>query len=319
MITKQQAYANALQTVRDKRHRALEQADALRHRLLNTSSSFHAIEQELIHLSHQKMQAKIRNDGTFADLQNQYTATQLKREVILTELGYTSKSLSPAFACGICADTGLGENGYCDCVKTLAHQAMLKDLCENIPTDSYRFDTFSLDYYTNPTEKEQMKNNFERCKRYAENFSKQSESMYLLGNTGLGKTHLTFSIAKEVVGKGYSVLYSSAPNMITMLEKEHFGHLDYDVSDYYLNCDLLIIDDLGTEFISTVTQAALYNVIDHRCLMKLPTIINSNLTPVELEQRYGKRLLSRIIGCYATLSFVGKDIRIQKRMISKKV
>ena len=320
MITKNECFQHALQLVRNSRHRAIEATDSLRGMLLNQSPEFKAVEQRLMQLSRQKMNAKIRNDMiAYKDFDTQYQTLYIERGAILNTLGFSPEELNPVFRCKTCEDTGMVNNGYCDCVKQLAHRILLRDLCDRIPTEEFTFDRFSLAYYTDPQEHAQMETVFHRCREYANTFSKGSESLYLLGNTGLGKTHLTFSIVKEVAAKGYSVIYCSTPNLITQLEKEHFGRADERVSEYYLSCDLLVLDDLGTEFLSPVAQSALYNVIDHRCLMKLPTIINSNLTPKELEERYGKRLLSRIVGCYATLQFVGKDIRIQKRLISKKV
>lgn len=319
MITKNEAFGQALQEIRDKRHKATECADRLREQLLTTSSAFKTVEQELIALSHKKMKAKITKDPSYGTLDCEYTALQLKREAILNDLGYTDKDLSPAYACSACEDRGYTDNGYCECVKQKAHTIMLNDLCDEIPAGSYSFDTFELDHYSDEEQKRHMSLILTRCKNYAEQFNKQADSLYLMGNTGLGKTHLTLSIAKAVVAKGYSVIYCSSQNMISALEKEHFGQLDHPVSKYYLDCDLLIIDDLGTEFLSAVAQSELYNVINHRSLMQMPTIINSNLSPKELEIRYGERLLSRIIGCYATLHFVGKDFRIQKRLFSKKV
>ncbi len=319
MISKNECYQQALQMVRNSRHRAIEATDALRETLLNQSPAFRKVEQRLMQLCREKMNAKIRSDATYEDLNTQYQTLYIERGAILNTLGFSPEELNPPFRCKTCEDTGMVANGYCSCVKQLAHRILLQDVCDQIPTNEFTFDRFSLDYYTDPKERAQMEKVYRRCQEYAETFSVDSESLYLLGNTGLGKTHLTFSIVKEVAAKGYSVIYCSAPNLINQLEKEHFGRADEQVSEYYLSCDLLVLDDLGTEFLSPVAQSALYNVIDHRCLMKLPTIINSNLTPKELEDRYGKRLLSRIVGCYATLQFVGRDIRIQKRLISKKV
>jgi DNA replication protein DnaC len=319
MISKAECYSNALQQVRNRRHRALEKADALRDRLLTEHPELNALEKQLIALSKEKMMATVRKENNLAQLEKEYQAVKKQKQELLTLLGYGENGFSPVFSCCDCEDTGLVGDALCQCVKKEAHKQMLDQLCKDIPADEYNFSTFDIGYYEEGAQREHMEQVFNQCKNYCDQFSLQSDSLYLLGNTGLGKTHLTLSMAKEIVTKGFQVIYSPAQAMIEALEKEHFGHLNQPVGEYYRNCHLLILDDLGTEYLSPVAQSALYDVINQRILMKLPTVINSNLTPQELEKRYGERLVSRIFGNYHILSFKGKDIRIQKRLASKKV
>ena len=134
------------------------------------------------------------------------------------------------------------------------------------------------------------------------------------GATGLGKTHLSLAIANEVTKKGFQVVYDTAQNIFSSLEKEKFSYNNsYDRENEILGCDLLIIDDLGSEFITNFTTAALYNIINTRINRSKPVIISTNLTETELEDKYTQRVTSRIIGNYVSLLFLGKDIRQLKK------
>lgn len=320
MINKAECYSRALQTVRNRRHHAEEQADACHWRVIEEHPDVREAEQALIRLSKEKLNARIRGDGDrLQALEEKYTREKQKRDGLLSSLGLPPDAFSPGVQCPLCGDTGMTDQGICGCVKKIASKIMLEQLCDDLPDDGYSFDTFSLTYYNTQEERRQMEQIYNQCRSYAEGFTPQSESLYMMGNTGLGKTHLSFSMAKEIVSKGYAVIYCSCQSMISALEKEHFGQSEQAVSDLYMDCDLLLLDDLGTEYLSAVAQSCLYSVLNHRILQSRPTIINSNLSPDELEQRYGERLVSRIFGCYRILRFTGKDIRIQKRLASKKI
>ncbi|MGN0594083.1 MAG: ATP-binding protein, partial [Hominimerdicola sp.] len=162
---------------------------------------------------------------------------------------------------------------------------------------------------------EQIKNILSYCKEYADGFNENSKSLFMKGNTGLGKTHLSLSIANEVIKKGYGVIYVSAPSLVTQLEKEHFSYNKEDAKteDALLDCDLLIIDDLGTEFTTPFSTSAIYNIFNSRLLADKPIIFNTNLSLQELEKLYSQRFVSRIIGEAVRLDFFGKDIRILKK------
>ena len=138
------------------------------------------------------------------------------------------------------------------------------------------------------------------------------------GATGLGKTHLSLAIARAAIGKGFGVIYCSAPNIIGKLEKERFRSArgSTDESDVYLlECDLLILDDLGTEFPTSFSSSTIYNMINSRLMASRPTIISTNLTMRELEKQYSQRLVSRIMGNHVRLEFLGSDVRQKKRLI----
>ena len=152
------------------------------------------------------------------------------------------------------------------------------------------------------------------CEKYADEFSTESKSICMSGQTGVGKTHLSLSIAKVVISKGFNVIYGSSQDLLRDVEREHFGKSndDKDALGSLLGCDLLIMDDLGTEFESSFYNSVIYNVINSRLNRGLPTIISTNLSLSELESRYSDRVVSRLM-VYDFLRFVGSDIRQIKR------
>lgn len=243
---------------------------------------------------------------------------QAKRADILKELSLPSDVLDVHYTCPICEDTGVHNGHYCECLKALVKRIQYENLCSCAPAKNSTFDSFSLDYYKNfyDTETgasayERMSQIFNYCKNWADDFSKSSPSILMYGNTGLGKTHLSLAIAGAVVNKGYNVLYTSAGNIFSQLEKEKFGRLKGDESpeDMVLSVDLLILDDLGSEFITQFVVSEVYNIINTRLLKGLPTIISTNLMYDEIGDKYNPRVYSRMIGDYTMLEFIGADVR----------
>ena len=213
-----------------------------------------------------------------------------------------------------CNDTGYVGSNLCKCVLKRAKELSFASLSAKMPIEESRFDNFSLDYYTDES-KTAMKKIFEFVKSYAENLSIKSESLLFFGNTGLGKTHLSLAVASAALEKGMGVVYSPVQNLIQKLEKEHFSYnSDTPVLDDVLECDLLILDDLGTEFSTAYSQSLIYNIINTRLLTAKPTIISTNLSLEELAEKYNNRVASRIIGCYSIKKFCGTDVRQQKRI-----
>ena len=160
-----------------------------------------------------------------------------------------------------------------------------------------------------------MCRNYEFCLNYANSFDLNSYSILMMGETGLGKTHLSLAIAGEVLKKGFGVVYGSVQNLFSNIEKEHFGRAtdaDGTTEKMLLECDLLILDDLGAEFTTSFTVATFNNIVNTRMLTSKPTIISTNLSLTEMQKRYSERIASRIIGEYNILTFAGKDIRQQK-------
>lgn len=242
-----------------------------------------------------------------------------ERDNIFLSNGLPVDFMQRQFTCKKCNDTGYTQNGMCDCLKTLLKQIQFDRINAISGIQLADFDSFDLKYYSKelkggPSDYQIMEGNLKYCKDYAEKFTPQTaKNLLLIGGTGLGKTHLSLSIAKQVINKGYFVIYGTASDLMSTMEREHF---DRDMSETtiksLLECDLLILDDLGTEFITAFANSCLYNLINGRINAGLPTIINTNMTYRELEDNYTPRICSRLMGAYQEIPFYGDDIRIQK-------
>ena len=235
-------------------------------------------------------------------------SAQKRIREILSQLNLPSDYLEVKYFCKSCNDTGFVDGKMCECLKECMKKISFEEMSDKIPVKSSTFESFDLSYY--PTEKdfetgfiprERMNGIFNFCKNYAEDFSKKSDNILFYGETGLGKTHLSLAIFVVLI---FQVKENS-------LENEKFGKSNSDVSaeQSILNCDLLIIDDLGAEFSTQFTISALYNIINTRLLENKPVIISTNLTPAEMENKYSRRITSIIYGNYKYLIFCGKDIR----------
>ncbi len=250
-------------------------------------------------------------------------AAQEKIRELLKKHNMPEDYLEIKYFCPVCEDSGFINSRLCEC-----HISLLKDLAfeeagKKSPLKFCRFEDFRLSYYSDEktsakelSPREKMSDILDFCKFYAADFDTSSQSVLMQGSTGLGKTHLSLSIAGEIIKKGYNVLYNSAQNMFNELEKERFGK-SQDKGAYeamILECDLLLIDDLGAEFQTNFTTSALYNIINTRINMGLPTIISTNMSFVEIEKTYTQRISSRILGEYEILRFDGKDIRQIKKL-----
>lgn len=239
---------------------------------------------------------------------------QEEYQILLYKNGFKNSDIEPNYSCKICSDTGYVNGNLCECVKNTIKQIMYDELNNQTPLEVSSFTSIDFKYYENFNKEdcERMKKIFDYCRFYARDFSMKSKSLLLRGATGLGKTHISLAIAKEAIDKGFGVVYGSVHSFALTIEKERFKE-DTDISSTLTKCDLLILDDLGAEMSSAYTQAMIYDIINTRMMKNLPTIINTNLSPREIESRYGERLVSRLLGSYQVINFVGKDIRSLKR------
>lgn len=245
-------------------------------------------------------------------------ALQRERENLLIKNGLGADFTALHFECDKCEDTGYVDSFICDCHKRalILKSYEFSGIGSLIKTQS--FGSFSLDYYSDD-DKALMEQNLAYLVDYARNFSLGKQSLLLYGGTGLGKTHLSTAVAKAVIDKGYYVVYESAQNIFSDFDNDRFIDRfggDEPVSRKYLECELLIIDDLGTEIASQFTLSCLYNIVNTRLNKGLPMIINTNLLSGELFKLYQERITSRLFGEFDILHFKGNDIRRQK--ISKR-
>ena len=251
-----------------------------------------------------------------AKIQKEIAQISAFRKEILTSLGV--KEIE--YDCPLCKDKGVVSNEYCSCIKKRAREIVIYDLSKSLPLDECTFESFDLSLYPETDEngnlpRHKMSQVLSLCKDYAESFNpKYSENLLFLGSAGLGKTHLSLSIVSTVINKGFDVIYGSAYNLFSEMENEHFVGRTNDSFSRAVSCDLLVIDDLGSEFVSPYIQSLLYNIVNTRLLAKKPIIISTNLSMAEIENRYTPRVSSRFLGSYTAKKFFGKDIRQIKAM-----
>lgn len=256
-------------------------------------------------------------DEKIKELKAQSEALVAQRKKILSANGYSENAMSIEHICPACEDRGFINGRLCACHRQLLKDIMKEEIRRLAPIDSCTFDSFELAYYSDSpmgnaiVPRERAKKIFEACRRYAQNFSTDAKNLFFVGGTGLGKTHLSLAIANVVINRGYSVCYGTAQNICDDLQSEQFGRGDdaYYSKRQVLDCDLLILDDLGTEISNQYSLATLYNIINTRILSKKPTVISTNFSLKKLEQRYDQRITSRINGEYITFNIFGNDIR----------
>ena len=242
---------------------------------------------------------------------------QEKRKELIKKTGYPEDYFEPPYTCKKCKDSGIVNGKLCECHLAVLQQLSVSELsCSPLLARS-TFDSFDLKYYSDIKDRELgfsprdiMRGCYEMLKAYAENFTCNSNSFFFTGATGLGKTHLALAVLNKVTQNGFSVYYSSAGSIVKKLEKERFGRADESVEDEIERSDLLIIDDLGAEFSTAFSQAAINELVNNAILSGKPMIIISNLSRAELEEKYGQRLTSRL-NCFEIIQFVGEDIRQQ--------
>lgn len=268
----------------------------------------------------------LKKDGdfrrNFEKIKEQNLQGQEMIKNLLKSGGYREDYLEPEYQCKLCRDKGYTETGRCECFEKVLNRLAVEKLNREANMPDCDFGHFSLSYYNGKTEggldcRTKMEQNLNFCREYAESFTPNSSSLFLIGKTGLGKTHISLAIAKRVTERGYTAAYGSLLNYLRIIEKEHFGRSENPENDtiqVLINTDLLILDDLGSEFRTSFYESAVYNIINSRINLGLPTIISSNLSIDELQKNYNDRIISRIFGVFDTLMFVGEDVRQIKRL-----
>lgn len=261
-----------------------------------------------------------------AELRERNLDLQETRRALLLQHGYPADYLEEQFECPQCRDKGYTGSRMCGCLQALLRRVASTCLSEVSGAEQYSFQSFSLDYYPSlPADKcgvaprQRMGQILDFCRQYASGFSRESESLLLLGKTGLGKTHLSLAVAGSVTEAGFGVVYTPVQKLMDRLESEKFSRASPERGNYVnrmeqvLSCDLLVMDDLGTEFFTQFTGSVLYNIINTRLMERRPTIISTNLELPQIEEKYSQRMISRLVCSYKVLKFYGKDIRFLKK------
>ena len=250
-----------------------------------------------------------------------------ERAALLSTLGYPLDYFEPIYTCPDCHDTGYINGQKCHCFKqaiinTVYSQSNIREILSR-----ENFSTLSFDYYSdeqkNPatglsalaTAKLAVTN----CHEFIDNFENKPKNIFFYGNTGVGKTFLSHCIAKELMDSAYSVIYFTAAGLFDILAENTFGKRqdkDSDVFEHIYDCDLLIIDDLGTELPNSFTVSQLFICLNERILRQKSTIISTNLALEDIKSIYSERTFSRISSNYTILRITGDDIRIQKKLLN---
>ncbi|MFI3115257.1 MAG: ATP-binding protein [Clostridia bacterium] len=269
----------------------------------------------------------IKHDEEIEKLRENHRNLTREKKALLVANNYPKNYLDPVFECPMCKDYGYVELKVCDCVKKACEvlQYREKSAMWNVKTQS--FDYFNFDVYSKEADErykkspyENMEINFKIAKDYADNFTKNSGNLLFCGSTGLSKTFLSTSIAKIVTEKSYSVVYDTCINLFNTYESvkfRNFDEVDSNISfkqakiEQYTNCDLLIIDDLGTEMVTAFTISVLYDLINDRIMRNKPMIINTNFVLPEISKKYSPAIASRLDGDFRFVFFFGDDIRKQ--------
>ena len=263
--------------------------------------------------------------GNASDIKKQIEALSAEKASILRSNGYAEDYLSMRYTCPDCKDTGYTGQTKCHCLNNtiidlLYQQSGIKDVLKRENFDSFSFshyDNTKKDPITGVTALENMHQVVKTCRDFIDNFDTDYRNLYLYGATGVGKTFLTNCIAKELIDGSNSVIYVSSIRLFEILAgntfKKNNDNVANELSSNLLDCDLLIIDDLGTELVNSFTASALFNCINERHLRQKPVIISTNLSLAELRANYSERVFSRITSNYTLLKIYGDDLRIKLR------
>ena len=247
-----------------------------------------------------------------------------EKEALLLGAGFPADYMEMVYTCPLCRDTGYVGQEKCRCFRQLeasryVEESGLKDVLETENFDAYREDWYDDRRVLEPygeTVREHMRGVYQICRRYATEFSRQGESLLLTGPAGTGKTFFTHCIAAELLKEGYGVLYVTASGLTDLFSGrfEDSGRERFqEDKERLLHCDLLVLDDLGTEWNNAYTNSELFAVLNERLRGKRPCVISTNLSLQGLSERYSERILSRIMGNYRILELIGDDLRIRNK------
>jgi len=265
-------------------------------------------------------------EGEIGRIKAENLALQARRADILRASGYSADYTEPVYQCAPCRDTGYVGADMCACLKRELSKAGLEASGLGGGLGGCTFDNFDLSYYSAEKgdnavcPRDNAAKVLSICKDYAENFgARASGGLFFVAPTGLGKTHLALSTARRVMERGFEVIYGDAQSILYSFERDRFGNDDDSEAEEairrYMDCDLLVMDDLGNEYTGPMAARSLFKLVNHRLMAGRGTIICTNLSLAEMQRRYDEAILSRLVGEYTLLRLVGEDIRILKKKL----
>ena len=334
MAYEQNVLRRATERLEDQRRRREDQQNARRREIYAAIPRVAEIDRQLRRTIVDIIAASLRqgNDPVPAIgvIRDKNLDLQAERAELLVAHGYPADALDDKPACPKCNDTGWRGAVMCQCLKNLCAQEQIKELSKLLDLGEQSFDTFSLDVYSpSPwrgsgiSPRENMEMVYEICLNYAQKFGRfYFNNLFLSGAPGLGKTFLSACIARTVSENGFSVVYDTAVNIFSRFEDKKFSRDADDTREArdetrrYLSCDLLILDDLGSEMTTPFVQSALYTLINSRLTADRRTVISFNLSMEDVRRRYAPQIASRLEGEYRVLPFFGEDIRLLRKQRS---
>ena len=311
----------ALEELYKRRKNAEIAHERLLENLLSTNPQLKDLEDEISRKSSKFAMTMISGDSADAEkLLNEIKQLNETKDKLLASLNV---SKNPDYVCSLCNDSGYVNGALCRCVKELAAKMSYSKLVSEMPLQDSTFSNFDLCLYPEErneqgvSPKNQMTAALRCCKEFVEKFP-SGGNLLLTGKSGLGKTHLSLAIVNAILEKNSNVIYGSAQNLINEVSRETFDRSgSTEIIDSLLSCDLLVLDDLGTEFSTPLSVSVVYNIINTRLLRGLSTIISTNLNLNEIGQVYNDRITSRLIGSYTVCPCFGNDIR-QIKSVNRK-
>ncbi len=312
------AYALANRELEEIRNANHEELSRRRHEVISKEPKIAEIENELMKCGTRLLECVLKKTSDFEEIKANIQKLQAEKLFVLEKNGFSPQYLDDIYSCKECRDTGFIGGRRCSCLKALIlkHIGANSNLTEHMRNQTFENFDFSLfeDQQNDSAHIVQLTHSIcKKAKSFADTFDETHENILLTGNAGTGKTFVSSCIANHALERGKTVYYQTAYKLFEFFEKDKFSKdSEEDTSEiikYIYDADLLIIDDLGTEFVTQFTLAAFFDIINSRIISGKSTIISTNLNFEELATIYSHRITSRFVGEYTLLQTVGKDLR----------
>lgn len=323
MYLKNAQFQEILRLYDEKQARQRHLLDLRRQEIFEALPAYARLEDEITGLWAQAARAAARG-GDSSRFSDRIPSLMEQQRQLLTEAGYPADYLEMQYDCPICRDTGFTDGHKCSCFTAAATDLLYRQSSIRDVLQKENFSSFRLDYYSDQTDprlgispRDNMRAVLQVCRQFIDSFEEKGGNLLLYGDTGVGKTFLINCIAKELLDAGFSCIYFTAPQLVDIMERSAFGRRededDYeqDAGGYIFDCDLLIIDDLGSELNNAFVNAQLFQCINTRLTAGRSTLVSTNLRPEDLQSIYSERISSRLLSAYDVLWIFGEDIRMK--------
>lgn len=302
-----------------------EEINQRKQKLYSKLPKLKEIEDEMVRLGIDITRAILNKSHNAVALLDQLKEQQLdlkaERAEILSANKYPIDYLDAIYQCKLCKDTGFVNYEKCNCYKQKEIYLHYEKSYLGPILNKENFEQFRWEYYSNKPDDngrsplKNMQEIYQTCINFVENFDEHDKNLFFIGSPGLGKTFLCNSIAKDLLDKSKSVIYKTVPDLIDAMRKYKFDFDNEESNIPYLNdiynCDLLIMDDLGTELSTQFSNQVIYNILNKRIISNKKMVISTNLSIVDFQSTYSERIVSRIIGNFDACKFSGEDIRLK--------